>query len=127
MEVRPLSLRHLALRVRDLEACERFYGELLGLRTAWRPDPDNVYLTGDDDSLALHRCGPGEALGAGALDHLGFVVPDAGDVDAWCERLRGQGVEPLAAPKTHRDGARSFHLRDPDGNAVQILSLPPVA
>jgi hypothetical protein len=29
-----------------------------------------------------------------------------------------------AAPRTHRDGARSFYCLDPDGNTVQFIFLP---
>ena len=49
------GLRHVALQVHNLEACERFYTELLGMRSEWRPDMDNVYLTSGNDNLALHR------------------------------------------------------------------------
>jgi len=54
---RPSSLRlqHVALRVTDLRACERFYCEMLGLRVVWRPDEHNVYLTNGGDNLALHQ------------------------------------------------------------------------
>ena len=33
----------------------------------------------------------------------------------------------LQPPKTHRDGATSFYLRDPAGTTVQIIHLPNVA
>ena len=36
------GLRHLALWVTDLEACEHFYVGLLGLQVGWGPDPGNV-------------------------------------------------------------------------------------
>ena len=39
------SLRHVALTVRDLEACEAFYTRILGMAVEWRPDGDNVYST----------------------------------------------------------------------------------
>ena len=35
------GLRHVALNVKNLEACERFYVELLGMQVEWRPDADN--------------------------------------------------------------------------------------
>lgn len=123
-----LSLRHVALRVRDLEACEHFYTALLGMRVEWRPDADNVYLTGGQDNLALHRAGAAAAAEAGQrLDHIGFVLKRPELVDAWCAFLKEQGAVILQAPRTHRDGARSFYCQDPDGNQVQIIYHPPLA
>ena len=122
------GLRHVALNVRDLEACERFYTELLGMHVEWRPDADNVYLTGGNDNLALHRAaspiGPDTPQ---RLDHIGFVVNETGDVDAWFGFLRSKGVKILKEPKTHRDGARSFYCLDPAGNTVQMIYHPPLA
>lgn len=117
-------LWHAALRVRDLEACERFYTELLGLQVEWRPDADNVYLTSGRDNLALHRdAGRGDG---GALDHLGFVLSTPEAVDAWHALLVARGVVIAQGPKTHRDGSRSLYCRDPDGNLIQLLYHPPL-
>lgn len=122
------GLRHVALYVAHLEDCERFYGELLGMAVEWRPDPDNVYLTSGNDNLALHRAKPGfSPVGDQRLDHIGFIVANAADVDAWHGFLSSQGVRIMAAPRTHRDGARSFYCADPDGNVVQIIHHPPIA
>jgi len=119
------GLRHLALHARDLDAMKRFYVDVLGFAVEWEPDPDNVYLSSGIDNLALHRA-KGEVRG-GALDHLGLIVRVPEDVDKWAEFLRSKGVEPAVAPKTHRDGARSFYFRDPDGNTVQIIHHPPIS
>lgn len=122
-----LGLHHLALRVIDLEACERFYVNVMGMAVEWRPDPDTVYLTGGSDNLALHRARTvsGDAR-TGALDHIGFVLARIEDVDQWHRYLLGQGVTVLNAPRTHRDGARSFYCLDPDGNRVQVIFHPPL-
>jgi catechol 2,3-dioxygenase-like lactoylglutathione lyase family enzyme len=116
------GLRHVALNVQDLAACERFYVELLGMRVDWRPDADNVYLTGGGDNLALHR-GGGKPSGRQSLDHIGFVVSRPEEVDGWHAWLAAQDVAIVKPPKTHRDGARSFYCRDPDGNVVQIIAF----
>jgi catechol 2,3-dioxygenase-like lactoylglutathione lyase family enzyme len=122
------GLRHVALTVGDLQACERFYVELMGMRVEWRPDPDNVYLTSGNDNLALHRAAPGfRPEGDQRLDHIGFVLRRPEDVDAWCAFLRERGVPIKSDPRTHRDGARSFYCLDPDGNGVQLIFHPPLA
>lgn len=117
-------MRHVALMVDDLAACERFYVELLGYKVEWRPDGDNVYLTSGSDNLALHR---GMVSGTGALDHVGIVLNAPEHVDAWFEFLRAHDVKMDARPRTHRDGARSFYCFDPAGNRLQMIYHPPLA
>ena len=131
------GLRHLALNVRDLDAMRRFYVELLGFEVEWEPDADNVYLSSGTDNLALHRSTPPasggqsaaapHADGFRALGHHGVIVRTADDVDRWAAFLEDRGVTIDAPPRTHRDGARSCYLRDPDGNAVQIIHHPPIS
>jgi catechol 2,3-dioxygenase-like lactoylglutathione lyase family enzyme len=122
-----LGMRHVALNVRDMAACEAFYVDLLGMAEEWRPDSDNLYLTSGNDNLALHRVS-GDELPAGSqrLDHIGFFVAAADQVDAWYEFLKAHDVAIMAAPRTHRDGARSFYCSDPEGTVVQIIHHPPI-
>ena len=131
MTLRPpatLGMRHVALCVRDLAACEAFYAGLLGMQVEWRPDTQNLYLSGGADNLALHQAGPGERdETTQRLDHIGFFLSSSEAVDVWFEFLQGQGVRMRNAPRTHRDGARSFYCYDPDGTLVQIIYHPPVA
>jgi catechol 2,3-dioxygenase-like lactoylglutathione lyase family enzyme len=129
MSARPPAtggLRHVALNVTDLAACERFYVELLGMAVEWRPDPDNVYLTSGCDNLALHKAQDLSRSGQ-HLDHVGFILRTPEDVDAWFEFLRARQVPVAQSPRTHRDGARSFYCRDPEGNLVQMIYHPPIA
>ena len=119
------GLRHLALHARDLDAMTRFYVDLLGFVVEWEPDADNVYLSSGVDNLALHRSTT--AAARGALDHLGLIVRSADDVDRWAAFLASRGVAIEAAPRTHRDGARSCYFKDPDGNTVQIIHHPPIS
>ena len=98
------------------------------MRVEWRPDPDNVYLTGGADNLALHRIpGPHADVAQQRLDHIGFMLRDIDQVDAWYAFLTANGVRILKEPRTHRDGARSFYCLDPDRNVVQIIYHPPLA
>jgi catechol 2,3-dioxygenase-like lactoylglutathione lyase family enzyme len=140
-----LGLRHLALNVRALDAMKRFYVDLLGFEVEWEPDPDNVYLTSGRDNLALHRslelaagrsaddaadnmAAPGaHAPETSPLDHLGLIVATPDAVDQWAAFLQSRGVALDAAPRTHRDGARSCYFKDPDGNRIQIIHHPPIS
>ena len=90
-----LGIRHVALYVADLAAAERFWVDVMGYAVEWRPDPDNVYLVGGRDNLALHR---GEPAGGGRLNHIGLAVPTPADVDAWAAHLGAHGVYPQDCP-----------------------------
>jgi catechol 2,3-dioxygenase-like lactoylglutathione lyase family enzyme len=115
------------LYVQDLDAAEHFYVDLLGMHVEWRPDADNVYLTSGHDNLALHRSEREVDRAAQTLDHIGFILKKAGDVDAWYEFLHANGVEMKSAPRTHRDGARSFYCVGPQQVIVQMIYHPPIA
>lgn len=122
------GMRHVALYVADLAACEHFYVDLMGMQVEWRPDPDNVYLTSGNDNLALHRGAEGfDPAGHQRLDHIGFIIDTPEDVDQWYAFLRQHGVRMKTEPRTHRDGARSFYCQDPAGNTVQIIYHPPIS
>ena len=122
------GMRHVALRVEDMAACEHFYVDLLGMKVEWRPDADNLYLSSGCDNVALHRAsGPvGEAVRQ-RLDHIGFVVDELDQVDAWYLYLTFHKVVVKTAPITHRDGARSFYLLDPAGTTIQVIYHPPIS
>ena len=102
--------------------------DLLGFDVRVGADGDNVYLSSGTDNLALHRASPAGAEPAGQpsrleLDHLGLMR----------SIRRGRGPRSGRAfwraavsssrrwPRTHRDGARSFYFKDPDGNGIQII------
>ena len=121
------GLRHVALFTTTLEASVRFYTELLGMKVEWNPDPDNFYLTSGTDNLALHRATESRSARGQTLDHIGFIIDEEEDVDAWHDHLVANGVNILQQPKTHRDGARSFYCEDPDGTVVQLIYHPPIS
>ena len=123
-----IGLRHAALFVKDVDRSVDFYRDVFGMELEWRPDADNVYLTSGTDNLALHRLPPDqEPCAIRTLDHIGFVVRNAEDVDRWADHVRSFGCELAKQPKTHRDGARSFYFRDPDGILIQIIHHPPIS
>ncbi len=123
-----LGIRHVALNVRDVQKSIQFYSGVLGMKLEWMPDPENAYLTSGQDNLALHKSPAGEEPGTNQLvHHIGIVVRNPEDVDKWADRLRNLGVSLVQQPKTHRDGARSFYFRDPDGLLIQLIYHPPIS
>ncbi len=120
------GLRHIALLVPNLEECERFYVDVLGMEVLNRANEDLVYLTCGNDNLSLGR-GAGAANGLQTLDHYGFIVDSVEELEAWYQYFKARGVTLLDKPFNHGDGARSFHLLDPAGNKVQPLYHPAVS
>ncbi|OGT23639.1 MAG: glyoxalase [Gammaproteobacteria bacterium RIFCSPLOWO2_02_FULL_38_11] len=124
MTLSTLGLRHLALTVKNLEACTLFYTQLLGMKIQWQPDKDNVYLSTGQDNLALHRApidftpSPHQRL-----DHFGFFLEKEEDVEKWHTFLSENQVIIKFPIKKHRDGSKSFYCLDPDGNVIQMIYM----
>ena len=121
-----LGIRHVALFVCELEKCVDFYTRIMGMKVEWQPDVDNVYLTNKGDVFALHRVDyVPQALQR--LDHIGFVLKTAQDVDNWHAYFLSQGVKVTEAPKTHRDGSRGFYCLDVVGHLLELIYHPPIS
>ena len=134
MQSDPLRLErmgHLSLRVSDLDASEKFYIEILGMRPVWRSEGEIAFLDCGNDDLALIQI-PKEELQAfhqraqrlQSLHHFGFRVGSKDGVDQLAEEMKARGIVIDDGPRDHRDGSRSFYFRDPDGNYIQILWDP---
>ena len=122
---------HLSLRVRDLDASEKFYIEILGMRPVWRSEGEIAFLECGNDDLALIQIPKEEvqafrqrAQSSQSLHHFGFRVRSRDGVDQLAEEMKAHGIVIDDGPRDHRDGSRSFYFRDPDGNHVQILWDP---
>ena len=124
----PLGLRHVALNVRDVRRSVEFYCNVLGMHVEWKPDEENVYLTSGSDNLAIHKLSDEQTAGpVQNVHHIGFVVRRPQDVDEFAARVQKLGIPFAHPPKTHRDGARSFYFKDPDGILIQLLYHPPIS
>ena len=121
------GMHHVALFVNNYEACEHFYVEHLGMQVEWRPDENNVYLSGGSDNLALHRAPERDDAVLQRLDHIGFIINEPAQVQDWYDYLLANGVKMKTAPRQHRDGAVSFYCYDPDGTCVQMIYHPPIS
>ena len=113
------GLAELTLRVRDLEALERFYVDVFGLRVLKRED-DRIWLAaGDKARLGLWLPGEKEfGDQGGAHVHYAFSA-EPGTLDDLVERIRGRGVE-LKGPVEHPGGDRSIYVEDPEGNVTEV-------
>jgi catechol 2,3-dioxygenase-like lactoylglutathione lyase family enzyme len=121
------GMKHIALFVKEFEACEHFYIELMGMEIEWQPDTNNLYLSSGNDNLALHRRNEDIDPTKQKLDHIGFIIESPEQVDDWFFFLKQHQIDIRQPPRTHRDGARSFYCYDPDGTVVQIIYHPPIS
>ena len=121
------GLRHLALKVPNLEECEEFYTKIIGMKILNRASANLVYLTLGNDNLSLGRQFEGERSGVQYLDHFGFIVDTKEQLQQWFEFMQAQNINLLDAPHDHSDGARSFHCTDPAGNVVQPIYHPAIS
>ena len=121
------GIRHVAFRVTNLEECEEFYKEVMGMELLYRADENLVYLTCGNDNLSLARVDEASSRGS-TFDHYGFIVEDKETLDAWHAYFSSRGDVPVMdEPHDHADGARSFHIKDPAGNVIQPIYHPAIS
>lgn len=113
----------------DFPACFRFYRDVLGFQPTFGSETDGYadFDTGEVTLALFDRAEMSEALGARALPQPDGVqdraclVFSVDNVDSACERMKASGVRIVAPPTDHADwGIRTAHLRDPDGNLIEI-------
>jgi catechol 2,3-dioxygenase-like lactoylglutathione lyase family enzyme len=120
------GIRHVAFRVRDLEACEKFYIDVMGMEVLYRANANLVYLTCGNDNLSLARA-TADPKDGGVFDHFGFIVESKESLDAWYNYFKSIDVPVIDQPHDHADGARSFHIKDPAGNIIQPIYHPAIS
>ena len=124
------------LYVDDLDAAERFYGEVLGLELDSRKAGLFVFFKCGPGMLLLFEptaAGSGRSVpahGARGAGHACFAVPEAA-LAGWRGHLSAAGVaieQEVSWPR----GGHSFYFRDPAGNSLELATpriwgLPEVA
>ena len=115
--IRVQDFHHVALVVRDLEKCKRFYSEVLGLRTLERPPfdfPGHWYLVGPTRQLHLMVLGQKIPV---TMSHFAIEV---GDFQETMRELKSHGIEIVDGPGKRVDGSDYAFCKDPDGNLIEI-------
>ena len=120
------DLGHTAFGVHDLDAALAFYAHL-GLNESFRLHyPDGslmlVYLhIGGDRFLELFPNGPEpDANRTQSFKHICLLTAD---LPAAVETLRAAGIAIEREPKEGLDGNLQAWIRDPDGNAIELMQL----
>jgi lactoylglutathione lyase len=120
------DLAHTAFAAHDVDASLAFY-EKLGLRESFRLNyPDGslmlVYLhVSGDRFLEIFPNGPEpDANRMHSFHHLCLLTDD---LRADVERLRQQGIAINVEPKEGLDHNLQAWIRDPDGNAIELMQI----
>ncbi len=125
------TLTHLALHVRDLEACVAFYRDFCAMTVVHERDAKSDGGGGQVVWLAepgrerefifvLLAGGPGRDQGERDFSHFGFALDSRAAVDALADRAAAAGC--LAWPPREEPYPVGYYcgLRDPDGNFVEF-------
>jgi catechol 2,3-dioxygenase-like lactoylglutathione lyase family enzyme len=125
--MRPIDrVLETVLYVDDLDAAERFYGEVLGLELDSRKPGLFVFFQCGDGMLLLFEPGAattGRAVpshGAHGPGHACFAIPEA-ELDGWRAHLEAHGIA-IEQEATWPRGGRSFYFRDPAGNSLELAT-----
>ena len=134
-----IALNHFSIRTVDLDACERFYCGLLGLKKGPRPPfpfPGLWLYAGETDrydNAAVHIIGidrndpeglkkylgdrdESSLAGSGAVDHVAFFATGLRET---LERLKSNGIEgrERTVPVL---GLHQVFIHDPNGIVVEL-------
>lgn len=125
------DLGHTALRVRDLEQSLAFYARL-GIDEAFRLHDDDgslllvyVHVGGDRFLELFPRDVPASAAPQGEASEASFMhlCLLCDDLVPLVERLRADGVAIEREVTTGLDHNLQAWIRDPDGNAIELMQL----
>ncbi len=128
------ALTHIALHVRDLDACVAFYRDFCAMGVVHQRGGDGgaqvawLAEAGRERELiiVLIEGGPGRDQAAGDHSHLGFALASRAAVDAVAERARAAGRlmwEPRSSPYPV---GYYCGVRDPDGTCVEFSHGQPL-
>ncbi|MGW0204286.1 VOC family protein [Streptomyces sp. NPDC003233] len=122
-----MELAQVRLLVTDFPVCYRFYADVLGLK------PQSGATEGPYEKFSPHAGSAGIALqdrammaevlaelGDTATGHRSLVVLRVDDLDAYCAEITSRGATLLHGPAPMTDRMRVAHLKDPEGNLVEL-------
>lgn len=112
-KLKAISVNHYVYAVPDYAKTRDFYADLLGMRVS--EDTGKQCYLGFGDTLLTARTSP-LPDGKPYITHVGYTL-DNWDADAVEAELKRRGLEPRT---DMGGGAKSFHIRDPDGYDVQV-------
>ena len=121
------SLTHLALHVKDLDACIEFYQsycEMQVIHQRASHDHQVVWLAEEGREkefiLVVLPGGPGRDQSEKDFSHLGFALESRKSVDKLAERAREEGILVWEPKEEPYPVGYYCAVNDPDGNFVEF-------
>lgn len=127
-----MRIIHAGFVVKDREAMDHFYKDILGFRVYWSGgmkdgETDWVDMQVPDGTdwieYMLNVDPKADAKELGVMNHIGLGVAD---VRAAAKELEKNGVKLNEEPEIGRDGKWRLNLYDPDGTRVELMEFTPV-
>lgn len=120
-----VRFNHTILPARDSGYTAHFTAEILGL-TCRKTGVFHALDLADDATIDYVTAGEEAAYG----HHVAFLVDDE-SFDAILARVRAKGIAYWADPHKHVEGeinylygGRGFYFDDPDGNHLEVMTVP---
>ena len=114
---RAIGFAHMLMQVKDIEAAQRFYVDVLGFtpRTA-KPLADGRPFVPFHEGIALTTGGPGGLSNSPQIDHIAFRAHDVRGLEARCSAAGVNFVQRL------HDGiyGLTIYVNDPDGTTIEL-------
>jgi len=126
------KLIHAGIIVRDRQAEDRFYKDILGFHLYWQggmTDGETSWVAmqvpdGTDWLEYMLNIPPNASHRIiGVMNHISLGVTD---IHATKEQLIKNGWKPVEEPKIGRDGKWQLNLYDPDDTRVEFMEFKPV-
>lgn len=122
------DLAHTALKTQNLERCLAFYTQL-GLVESFRLNHADgslmlVYLhIGGDRFLEIFPGGSSDPISSAPEGNFMHLCLRSSDLHADVQRLEAAGIAIDSGPSMGLDGNLQAWIRDPDGNALELMQL----
>lgn len=119
---KPTGLNHITLRVNNITEAEHFYTDLLGLEIERKMGQSmTVYRIGEDSIVIVEaETAYSKDSRDYRVDHFGFTVENADQVDEIAKFMREHEVTIISGPANRKNG-RFLFITDPDGNMIEIF------
>jgi catechol 2,3-dioxygenase len=117
------GVRHIAFRVRDIEAARTWYSDVLGMEVEDEFPGQAIFVRFGPyyhHDLAIFQADKDAELpatNAVGLAHIALLVDSLEGVRQWYHHLKAKGVE---VRSSDHGVTRSIYFTDPDGNPFEI-------